>query len=116
MHAVAKRLVACVREGDTVARTGGDEFVVLLQNPTESEDAAQLAGRILEKLAEPFKIEGRELAVGASIGIAVAPSDGGTVEALVRCADVALYVAKAQGRNRFRFFERQMDKSEKSYA
>jgi diguanylate cyclase (GGDEF)-like protein len=116
LHAVAKRLVACVREGDTVARTGGDEFVVLLQNPTESEDAAHLAGRILEKLAEPFKIEGRELAVGASIGIAVAPSDGGTVEALVRCADVALYVAKAEGRNRFRFFERQMDTSEKSYA
>ena len=58
----------------------------------------------------------RELAVGASIGIAVAPSDGGTVEALVRCADVALYVAKAEGRNRFRFFERQMDTSKKSYA
>jgi diguanylate cyclase (GGDEF)-like protein len=116
LHAVARRLVACVREGDTVARTGGDEFVILLQNPTEAADAAHLAGRIVQKLAEPFQIDGRQISVGTSIGIAVAPKDGTSIEALTRCADAALYVAKAEGRGTFRFFETQMDEGEKSYA
>lgn len=116
LHAVAKRLIACVREGDTVARTGGDEFVVLLQNPATADDAGRLASRIIQRLDEPFQIDGREINVGTSIGIAVAPEDGTSVEALTRCADIALYAAKAEGRGRFRFFESQMDDGERRYA
>jgi diguanylate cyclase (GGDEF)-like protein len=115
LHAVAKRLLACVREGDTVARPGGDEFAVLLQNPATAGDAAKLADRILEKLDEAFHINGREVSVGTSIGIAVAPRDGTSVEALVRCVDTALYVAKAEGRGQFRFFQSQMDEGGPSY-
>jgi diguanylate cyclase (GGDEF)-like protein len=116
LHAVAKRLIACVREGDTVARTGGDEFVVLLQNPATAEDAGRLASRIVQRLDEPFQIGGREINIGTSIGIAVAPQDGTSVEALTRCADIALYAAKVEGRGRYRFFDKQMDDSEKRFA
>ncbi|HVY21151.1 MAG TPA: diguanylate cyclase [Bauldia sp.] len=116
LHAVAKRLIACVREGDTVARTGGDEFVVLLQNPATADDAGRLASRIVQRLDEPFQIDGREINIGTSIGIAVAPGDGTSVEALTRVADIALYAAKAEGRGRFRFFESQMDAGEKRSA
>ena len=116
LHAVAKRLIACVREGDTVARTGGDEFVVLLQNPTTAEDAARLASRLVQRLDEPFQINGREISIGTSIGIALAPRDGTSVEALTRGADIALYAAKAEGRGKFRFFESQMDDGEKRSA
>ena len=116
LHAVATRLIACVREGDTVARTGGDEFVVLLQNPATAEDAGRLASRVVQRLDEPFQINGRELNIGTSIGIAVAPEDGTSVEALTRGADIALYAAKVEGRGRYRFFDRQMDDSEKRFA
>ena len=116
LHAVAKRLIECVREGDTVARTGGDEFVVLLQNPATADDAARLAHRIIDRLGEPFQINGREVVVGTSIGIAVAPRDGTSVEALTRGADVALYAAKAEGRGQFQFYASQMDEKEKKSA
>jgi diguanylate cyclase (GGDEF)-like protein len=116
LRAVAKRLVASVREADTVARTGGDEFVIMLQDLVPDLDVTGLASRIIETVSVPFKIAGRDISVGASIGIAIAPRDGKTVEAVVNCADMALYAAKAEGRGRLRFFEANMQRGLRNYA
>jgi diguanylate cyclase (GGDEF)-like protein/PAS domain S-box-containing protein len=101
--AVADRLKRVLREGDTVARVGGDEFVVVLPELGKDRDAAVVARKILELLAEPFPVESHELRVTPSIGIAVAPGDGDDPETLLRHADAAMYEAKAAGRNTFHF-------------
>ena len=105
----ARRLQSCVREEDTVVRLGGDEFTVILPGIASGDDAAVVAGKILRILNRPFVINGEELFVTASIGITLHPADGDTVEALVKNADAAMYRAKAQGRNAYRFFTREIN-------
>ncbi len=109
LKSVAKRLVACVRQSDTVSRQGGDEFVVLLSEVEHAEDAAQAAQKILEALARPHPIDGHDLHVSVSIGISVYPADGVEADTLLRCADTAMYHAKESGRNNFKFFEQDMN-------
>ncbi|MBD0272471.1 MAG: EAL domain-containing protein, partial [Acetobacteraceae bacterium] len=110
LRATAERLRGCVRDGDVVARLGGDEFAAVLPAPSGTpEGAAGFAGRVLQALAEPFCIEGHQLLVGTSIGIAVAPADGTNADTLLRRADMALYKAKAEGRSAWRFYEPALD-------
>ncbi|MDR4476798.1 MAG: EAL domain-containing protein [Nitrospira sp.] len=113
---VAERLSESVRQSDSVsrhadhepahalARLGGDEFTILLTALPQPEDAGRVARRILDSLAHPFSIEGHEIFISASIGISIYPSDGATVEALLKNADTAMYHAKEQGRNNCQFY------------
>jgi len=96
LEVVARRLVGAVRPGDTVARLGGDEFAVLLPDVDHPTDAIEVAGRIKQSLAEPFRLEGVLMDVDVSIGIALSPQHGDDVEVLMRRADVAMYVAKGE--------------------
>jgi len=106
---VSERLLAACRSADIVARIGGDEFAVLQSALGSPEDAAALAERIVGALASPFSVNGHEITIGASIGIALAPDDGRTAETLMKNADLAAYRAKADGRGVFHFFEPGMD-------
>jgi diguanylate cyclase (GGDEF)-like protein len=104
---VTDRLNHCVREADTVARLGGDEFaiVALLSGP----DASALASRVIEELSRPYNLEGHQILIGVSIGIALAPRDGTDPDTLFKNSDLALYRAKTEGRNTYRFFEPEKD-------
>jgi diguanylate cyclase (GGDEF)-like protein/PAS domain S-box-containing protein len=106
---VAKRLLGLVRKSDTVARLGGDEFAIVQTDLRDIAGAAVLADKIVVALGEPFDLDGRRPLVGASVGIALFPDDGDALEPLFKHADIALYRAKAKGRNRFAFFEPQMN-------
>ncbi len=106
---VAERLRGLVRETDTIARMGGDEFVIVQAPIADPADATSLAQRIINLLGEPFDIDGQQVMIGASIGIAVGPGDGLHPDKLLRNADLALYRAKDDGRGTFRFFEPVMD-------
>lgn len=102
---VANRLQACVRSGDTIARQGGDEFIVVLTEVTHAEDAARVADKIIQAIGEPIRISGTPLHVSTSIGIAVYPINGSDdAQELLKKADRAMYAAKAAGRNTYRFF------------
>jgi diguanylate cyclase (GGDEF)-like protein/PAS domain S-box-containing protein len=103
--AVAERLRTCLRDCDMVARLGGDEFAVLQIGLTGPHEAGILADRIVTLLSEPYDIEGQQVVIGASAGIALAPADGETAEQLLGNADMALYQAKEDGRRVFRFFQ-----------
>lgn len=107
---VARRLEACVRATDCVARLGGDEFGILQTPVAGGEGASSLARRLFKVMEEPFSIDGNRVQVGMSCGISVAPQDGDNATDLMRNADLALYRAKADGRNCFRFFEEGMDR------
>ncbi|RXF72062.1 putative bifunctional diguanylate cyclase/phosphodiesterase [Hansschlegelia zhihuaiae] len=109
LRAVADRLRATVRESDTVARLGGDEFAILQDNVTSVEDTRDLARRIRESLAAPFRFDGEEVSTSASIGIAVFPDNGFDVDELLKNADLAMYRAKADGRDGFKAFAADMD-------
>ncbi|MDB5402897.1 MAG: putative diguanylate cyclase (GGDEF)/phosphodiesterase with and two sensor [Rhodopila sp.] len=102
---VANRLRSTVRSTDTVARVGGDELVVIQTGVAQPAGATELSRRLIEHLAEPFDIAGRQVTVGVSVGIAVYPGDGMTSVTLLQNADVALYQAKKSGRGGFRFFD-----------
>ena len=102
---VAERLRGLVRDTDTIARMGGDEFVIVQAPITDSAEATWLAQRIIASMSEPFDLDGHQAMIGASIGIAVGPSDGLSPDKLLRNADLALYRAKGDGRGTFRFFE-----------
>jgi diguanylate cyclase (GGDEF)-like protein/PAS domain S-box-containing protein len=104
LQSIAKRLVACVRSSDTVSRQGGDEFVVLLSEMEQSEDAAISALRILQAVAEAHTIDYHDLHVTASIGLSVFPDDGKDAETLIKNADTAMYQAKENGRQSYQFF------------
>ena len=108
LKAIAERLVACVRSSDTVSRQGGDEFVVLLSEVTHPEDAAFTACKILAAVSKPHRIGHQYLDVTLSVGIAVYPGDGADAETLLNNADLALFHAKANGRNNHQFFEPNM--------
>jgi len=109
LEAVARRLRGCIRTGDLVARLGGDEFAILQFSEEQPADAEMLAQRILEALRQPYDIEGQPAIVSVSIGIAIASESGVSADLLLKCADLALYRAKADGRGTYRFFEARMD-------
>jgi diguanylate cyclase (GGDEF)-like protein/PAS domain S-box-containing protein len=109
LQQVATRLSACVREVDTVARIGGDEFSIVLAGIREAADAQLLCRRLLETFQVPFDLSGHEVLVTVSIGVALIPMDGSIPDKLLKHADIALYRAKEEGRNASRFFEPEMD-------
>ncbi|GEM_PF-1674662 len=108
LQAVAGRLEGQLRQSDTIARTGGDEFVVLTMGLHDELNASLIAGTILRCLGEPFRIAGRELFVNGSLGISIYPDDADDAGALLKNADMAMYAAKAQGRNRYHYYSRQL--------
>ena len=105
----AERLTRSLREVDTIARTGGDEFTMIVCGTQSPEDAGKVAQRVLDALARPFRLEREELFVTASIGISLYPSDGLDGEALIKNADSAMYRAKEHGRNNYQFFTKAMN-------
>ena len=106
LQSIAKRLVDCVRASDTVSRQGGDEFVVLLSEVEQAEDAAITARRMLQAVAEPHSIDQHDLHVTTSIGVSIYPDDGSDAETLIKNADTAMYQAKENGRQSFSFSSR----------
>jgi diguanylate cyclase (GGDEF)-like protein len=107
---VASRLTTCVGPGDTVARLGGDEFAIVQSCDGDEPSAVPaLASRIVEIVSAPYEIAGHQLVIGVSVGISLAPDDGDNPDDLLKNADLALYRAKADGRNTYRFFETGMD-------
>jgi len=110
LFAVAGRLRDLVGDQDLVSRTSGDEFAIVQSGAQHSTDmAAALALRIVEAMGEPFELGGHHVVVGASVGIAMVPGDGDNADQLLKCADLALYRAKEDGRGAFHFFESEMD-------
>jgi diguanylate cyclase (GGDEF)-like protein/PAS domain S-box-containing protein len=109
IQSCAERLQACVRETDTVARIGGDEFAIVQIGLEQPNGAQRLCRRVIETLATPFDLDGHEVLVTASVGVALIPLDGSIPGRLLQNADIALYRAKDEGRNTFRFFEAGMD-------
>lgn len=109
LRSVAIRLMHCARQSDTVSRQGGDEFVVLLSNIKRAEDAAISAQKILAALSTPHLIGELKLQISVSIGISVYPDDGQDAETLIKNADSAMYHAKENGRNNYKFFEQEMN-------
>ncbi len=108
---VAKRLLDCVRESDTVSRLGGDEFVLLLPAIEATQDAMRVAEKILHALDQPFELAGHGISISASIGVAVYPEHGGDEKTLTKHADIAMYDAKRAGRNNARLFQVEMVES-----
>ncbi|RZT75783.1 PAS domain S-box-containing protein/diguanylate cyclase (GGDEF)-like protein [Azospira oryzae] len=108
---IAHRLRSAVRESDTVARLGGDEFVVVLPDVEGANDAAHVAGKIIEDVARSLRVGAHELHTSASIGISLYPDDGETVPTVMQNADTAMYHAKAIGRNNFQFFASAMNRA-----
>ncbi|HWO39824.1 MAG TPA: EAL domain-containing protein [Candidatus Acidoferrum sp.] len=109
LQSIAKRLVDCVRSSDTVSRQGGDEFVVLLSEMEQSEDAAISAMRVLQAVADAHTIDQHDLHVTASIGVSVFPDDGKDAETLIKNADTAMYQAKENGRQSYQYFKPAMN-------
>ena len=109
LQAVSRRLKGCIREIDTLARLGGDEFIITLVNLQEVLDVKNLASKILNSLGKPFQIGEHELFVTTSVGISLFPNDSQQVEGLLKKADIAMYHAKAVGRNNFQFYHQRMD-------
>jgi diguanylate cyclase (GGDEF)-like protein len=106
--AVTERLQRVVSASDTVARLGGDEFAIVQRHATP-ESASELAGKVIAELVEPFEVQGHQLIIGTSIGIAMAPADGKVPDQLLRNADMPLYRAKSDGRGAYHFFQAEMD-------
>ena len=108
---VAARLKGCVREGDTVARVGGDEFTIVLQEVEKKEDAAAVAQKVLHAIAEPIDLSDQRFYVTTSVGITTFPDDGDDAETLLKNADNAMYRAKAQGRNTYQMSTEELSRS-----
>ena len=110
LKVVASRLAEALPVSDIVARIGGDEFAVIQTAVERPEQCSQLASRIVDLVSKPYDIDGRHIVIGTSIGIAIAPNDGANPDQLLKSADMALYLAKGDGRGVHRFFEREMDR------
>jgi len=106
LREVGHRLAGCVRKADTLARHGGDEFVIVIPDLQIEADCQVVAEKVLRALEAPFRVDGREFRIGASIGISLFPADAGDGEALLRNADVAMYRAKQLGRSNYLFYRR----------
>ncbi len=106
---IAARLGACLRDSDTVARLGGDEFVLLLNDHRGVSTVISVLERVLHAIGRPLRLAGRDFQVGASLGVALYPDDCADAQSLLRHADVAMYAAKARGRNNFQFFTRELN-------
>lgn len=109
LKAAAERMRGCLREGDVVARLGGDEFAILQVSFGRPRDATLLASRLIDTLTAPYQLNGHQVMVGASVGIAIAPNDGTASDQLMKNADLALYRCKSEGGDAYRFFEARMD-------
>ena len=109
LKAVTTRLASCIRSDDTLARQGGDEFIVLLPSIAHPQDAGPLAQKLLDTLVLPYQINGNELHISASIGIAIFPDDGEDVGTLLKNSDIAMYHAKDNGRNNYQYFTAAMN-------
>lgn len=110
---VARRLIARLREEDTIARLGGDEFAVILSGIAERKAAAAIAETLQEAFAQPVRIAGHDVAISASIGITIAPQDAQEEELLLKHADLAMYEAKARGKNTYHFFSQELNDAAK---
>ena len=108
LRSVAMRLRHCIREGDTLARIGGDEFTLLLPEVKSKDEAGLIANKIINSLKLPFKIDNHELFISASIGISNYPQDGVTMESLMKHADIAMYSVKGRGKNNYQFYNDNM--------
>ena len=113
---IAKKFKSTLREGDTVARFGGDEFTVLMEDIHEVQDAVVVARKIIAIFDQPMEYEGHKVELGTSIGLSIYPLDGCDACELIKQADTAMYYAKAQGPNHYRFFEREMESRIKERA
>jgi len=109
LRKLAHRLKRCIREGDTLARLGADEFAVLVHHVSQADDAATVATKLLEAVRPPLEVQGREISITASVGVACYPSDGETAEALLKNADTAMYRAKGEGRDTYRLYHPAMN-------
>ncbi len=109
MRKVARRLLECVRESDTAARIGGDEFVVLQRTSDPTSQSAWLADRIIEAISAPYVVKGHEVNIGTSVGISVPMTPDISADTLIAQADMALYSAKGSGRGTYAFFEQEMN-------
>jgi diguanylate cyclase (GGDEF)-like protein/PAS domain S-box-containing protein len=109
LQQVGKQLTACVRKADTVSRLGGDEFVIILDDLASTDAAAQIATKVLETLSRPFNLHGHDVYVTASAGISLYPDDGEDANHLFKNADTAMYRAKEQGKNTYRFYTEEMN-------
>lgn len=109
LQSVAERLSGCIRQGDTLARLAGDEFTVILEDLNDFADAASVAHKILRQCNQPFSLDGHDIAVSASIGVALYPRDGTDLDTLLRRADQAMYSAKKLGKNNYQFFAAELN-------
>ncbi|MDZ7902486.1 MAG: diguanylate cyclase [Rheinheimera sp.] len=110
---VARRLISRLREEDTIARLGGDEFAVILSGISDRKQAAQIAETLQQTFAQPVRIAGHDVAISASIGITIAPDDADEEELLLKHADLAMYEAKARGKNTYHFFSQDLNDAAK---
>ena len=104
LQAVGQRLKSRLREQDILGRLGGDEFLAMLDHAANQDASGTVAQKIIHSLMQPFSIEGNEIKIGVSVGIAIYPKDGSTANELIKNADIAMYRAKESGRNTFRYF------------
>ena len=106
LKTVSTRLTGIIRASDTLARVGGDEFILVMQETRRREDATAIAQKILDAFAEPLLIDGHQLHVSTSIGIAIYPEDAKDMETLIKKSDAAMYYSKGHGRNQIQIFQR----------
>lgn len=106
---ISQRLVSCVRSTDTVSRMGGDEFIILLADISTTQDASKVASKIISTLREPIYFSNQEFSITASLGISIAPHDTSDAQTLIKNADLALYRAKEEGRDKYQFFTQEMN-------